>query len=260
MPRQARKQSSSGIYHIMLRGTNRQTLFYNDKDCRTFIKYLKAIKAESPFILYAYCLMKNHVHLLIRESETPLETIMKRIGIKYARYFNSRYKRCGHVFQDRFKSENVEDERYFQTVYRYILRNPAKAGICAEPGDYRWNSYGELFQSSTWIDNDLIFSMMGKKDLISFINAENEDRCMDNDDIKKVKSEEARKLIQNKCAGVEFDDLPDYEQDRLICFLLEHGCSGVLIREELHITDYRFRAARRSGDGSSTDEEPSLNG
>lgn len=245
MPRQARKKSSTNIYHIMLRGINRQEIFLDDRDRRHFIKYVKQVKKESPFILYAYCLMKNHVHLLIKESEVPIETVIKRIAIKYAIYFNGRYERCGHVFQDRFKSENVEDDRYFQTVYRYILRNPVKAGICADPGDYRWSSYGELFQPASWVDNDFILSLIGQKELVSFIYKENEDLCMDNDNIMNVKCEQMRRIIRERCEKVDFKDLNDDEQDDLICRLLENGFSGVKIRNELHISEYRLRMVRR---------------
>ena len=245
MPRQARKKSSTDIYHVMLRGTNRQDIFFDDKDRRSFIKFVKEIKKESPFILYAYCLMRNHVHLLIRESETPIDIFMKRIGIKYAVYFNSRHNRCGHVFQDRFKSENVEDERYFLTVYRYILRNPVKAGICSEPGDYRWSSYGELFRPVTWIDNNFVLSMIGKKELAAFINMENEDRCMDNDNQRDAEYEKMRQIIKENCERIGFNNLSDNEQNELIRSLLKEGFSGANIRKELHITDYRMRSIRR---------------
>ena len=246
MPRQARTKSSTNIYHIMLRGINRQKIFLDDSDRRHFIKYMKEVKTDSPFILHAYCLMDNHVHLLLKETETPIEIIMKRIGVKYAIYFNIKHSRTGHVFQDRFRSEAVEDDRYFLTVLRYILQNPVKAGICPDPGDYRWSSYMEFFQPNSWVDNEQVISLIGKKELISFICMKNEDLCMDIDEIKKMSAWDAQELIQDKCKGIIFENLSCTEQNELICSLIDCGCTGPQIRDGLHITDHRVRTARKS--------------
>jgi len=243
MPREARKKSYSNIYHIMIRGINRRNIFLDDKDRRVFIKFLKNIKTDSPFLIYAYCLMDNHVHLLLRETSTPLETIMKRIGIKYAAYFNNRYSRSGHLFQDRFKSEGVEDDRYFLTVLRYILRNPVKAGICPEPGDYLWSSYNELFQPNSWVDNEFAITMTGKKDLISFIQMENEDLCMDIDNLKSYRNEKAKELIRQKYKGINYFDLTKDEQEKLVHALYSEGFSGAQICDALNISAYYVRKA-----------------
>ncbi len=246
MPRQARKKSSSNIYHIMLRGINRQNIFLDNRDRRTFIKHLKEIKNDTNFILYAYCLMDNHIHLLLRETEAPLELIIKRIGIKYAAYFNNRYLRCGHLFQDRFRSENVEDDRYFLTVLRYILRNPVKAGICPAPGDYPWSSYGEFFQPNSWIESEPAVSMVGKKELLSFINMENEDLCMDIENIRTYRSDKAKELIRNRYKGIDFSNLSRSEQEDLLHALLLEGFSSSQIRNALDISDHYVRKARLS--------------
>ena len=94
---------------------------------------LKECKEISGFEMYAFCLMTNHVHLLLRETDEPLEVVFKRIGSRYAYWYNNKYQRIGHLFQDRFKSENVEDDAYFLTVLRYIIQNPMKAGMEKEP-------------------------------------------------------------------------------------------------------------------------------
>ncbi len=257
MPRQARTKSSTNIYHIMLRGINRQNIFFDNNDRRSFLKYVKEVKNDSPFLLFAYCLMDNHIHLLMQEDEMPLEIIMKRIGVKYAIHFNNKYSRSGHVFQDRFKSENVEDERYFLTVLRYILQNPVKAGICPEPGDYRWSSYMEFFQPDSWIDNEFAVSMVDRTELISFICMKNEDLCMDIDENIKLSKKEAERIIREKCSSIVFEDLSSSEQNELIGSLIHAGCSGPQIRDNLHITDYRVRVARQMGTVLLR-EEPSL--
>ena len=125
----------------MLRGINRQVIFEDDGDRRYFVSVLGECKEVSGFKLHAFCLMPNHVHLLIEPAEESLEIIFKRLGSRYAVWYNRKYQRVGHLFQDRFRSENVETDTYYKTVLRYILQNPMKAGIETRPGSYRWSSY-----------------------------------------------------------------------------------------------------------------------
>jgi len=111
MSRQAREHSGTGIYHVMLRGINRQDIFEGDEDYRMFIRILSGLFSRPSNDLtsticachiYAYCLMPNHVHLLLREKEWELKEIMKSIASSYVFYFNKKYGRVGHLFQDRF--------------------------------------------------------------------------------------------------------------------------------------------------------------
>lgn len=97
MPRIKRRKSASGIYHVILRGNNRRLLFFDDQDCRQFLKTIEKVREVSGFRLYAYVLMNNHVHLLIGEGEEELSTIFKRICVSYAVYSNSRHDACGHL-------------------------------------------------------------------------------------------------------------------------------------------------------------------
>ena len=129
MPRQARRKSKSGIYHIMLRGINQQQIFEDSEDFEKILQILKDCKAVSEYKLFAYCLMGNHIHLLVQEDKEPIEQVMKRIATRFVYWYNIKYQRVGHLFQDRFKSEPVEDDTYFLTVLRYIHQNPMKAGL-----------------------------------------------------------------------------------------------------------------------------------
>ncbi len=130
MPRQARKSSSTGIYHVMLRGINRQDLFEDDDDYLQFLRSLhllvecydeRGYRIPSFCHFYAYCLMPNHVHLLIQEKTAAIGDIVKRITVSYAYHFNKKYQRNGHLFQDRFRSEPVDDISYFKTLLRYTM-------------------------------------------------------------------------------------------------------------------------------------------
>ena len=138
MPRQARKTSGTGIYHVMLRGINRQDIFEDDEDYMKFLQSLhqlvecydeRGYRVPSLCHFYAYCLMPNHVHLLIQEKTVAIGEIVKRITISYAYHFNKKYQRNGHLFQERFRSEPVDDIGYFKTLLCYIHQNPVHAGL-----------------------------------------------------------------------------------------------------------------------------------
>ena len=153
MGRPLREISPTGIYHVMLRGVNKQRIFEYIEDYQGFLRILdKALhtdtmgqQVDTPnFDLYAYCLMDNHIHFLIGTRSIPLSDIMQRIASSYARFFNYRYHRVGHFFQDRFRSEACLDEAYFFTLLGYIHRNPIEAGICQYPDQYLFSSFNEL--------------------------------------------------------------------------------------------------------------------
>jgi REP element-mobilizing transposase RayT len=126
-----------------MRGVNKQNIFEDDTDKKKFFKVLQFYKDVSNFQIYAYCLMSNHIHLLIREVNEPISISIQRISSSYVRWYNDKYDRCGHLFQERFKSEAVEDDCYFLTVIRYIHQNPVKAGILKDSELYKWSSLNE---------------------------------------------------------------------------------------------------------------------
>jgi REP element-mobilizing transposase RayT len=147
-----RKTSKTGIYHVLIRGINQQRIFEDAADHASFMACLKKVKQLSGFKLYAYCLMDNHVHLLLKEGKEGLSQIFRRLGARYVFRFNWRYQRTGHLFQDRFKSEAVETDAYFITVLLYIYQNPVKAGLCKKSQDYKWGSRRFLGKENGLID------------------------------------------------------------------------------------------------------------
>ena len=124
----------------MLRGNERKDIFIDEEDKGKFIKIVFKKKADDAFKLYAFCIMDNHVHLVIKEQNEPISRIVKKITTSYAYYFNAKYKRVGHLFQDRYKSETIEDEPYLLSVIRYVHNNPEKADITKKE-KYKWSSY-----------------------------------------------------------------------------------------------------------------------
>jgi len=141
MPRQIREKGEFGTYHIIQRGNERKNLFNCDDDKTRFLDTLKKMKEKYNFTIYAYCLMDNHIHLIINDNGNDISKIIKSINISYAYYFNKMYQRCGHLFQDRFKSELIDNDSYLLEVSRYIHNNPVKAEMVNEPSDYKWSSY-----------------------------------------------------------------------------------------------------------------------
>ncbi len=163
MGRVQRRYSASGCYHIMLRGNERKKIFLDDDDHKRFLDILLRKKTETQLLIYAYCLMDNHIHLVVRDNQNEISTIMKGIATSYAMFFNVKYNRVGHVFQDRFKSEPVEDERYLMSVIRYVHNNPVKAKIVENPNQYEWSSYRSYVspQETTMAEVRYILGMIG---------------------------------------------------------------------------------------------------
>ena len=98
MGRTQRKRAESGLYHLLIRGINQQRVFEDDEDCGQFVRVLEQVREPSGFTLLAYCLMGNHVHLLVEEGAEPLGQSVKRLSVRYVMWFNSRYGRTGHLF------------------------------------------------------------------------------------------------------------------------------------------------------------------
>ena len=179
MPRQSRKKSSTGIYHVMLRGINKQDIFEEAEDyvkMKDILMRLNERRDEmgrplpQAYTMYAYCLMSNHIHLLIREREEGIAETIKRLGIGYAAYFNKKYQRSGHLFQDRFRSEPVESMEYFMILLRYIHQNPVKASIVKAVGDYPWSSWREYNDVPVLCDTRTVLNRASLKDLTALVN------------------------------------------------------------------------------------------
>ncbi len=144
MPRQPRRKSYSKVYHCMLRGVNKQDIFFEEKDYLEFQNIIRKTKNNFLYQLYSYVLMPNHIHLEIKEESQKISKIIHSVGTSYANYFNKKYKRKGHLFENRFLSKNVETTHYMLDLVRYIHQNPLKAGI-SKMEQYKWSSYLEYF-------------------------------------------------------------------------------------------------------------------
>lgn len=228
MPRTARKKSVSSIYHVMLRGINRQVIFQDDEDCEKYLQCIADCKVVSGFVLHAYCLMGNHLHLVIQEGKEPLEQIFKRIGVRYVYWYNWKYKRSGHLFQDRFKSEPVNDDAYFLAVLRYIYQNPVKAGLCKEPGEYGWSSFRTLGGAPMISDHSKALELLPLADLQAFVAQPSEELFLDVEMDARLNDQEAATLVKAVCrikTLSDFQQLTAERQAGFIRVLHEKRCS-----------------------------------
>ncbi len=228
MPRAARKKSESGYYHVMLRGIGRQILFEDEEDNERFLTTLQRYRLELGFDLVAYCLMENHVHLLLHDNRDQLDLIMKKIAGSYAYYFNHKYDRSGHLFQDRYGSEAIEDDAYLLTVIRYIHRNPEKAGI-ARARDYRWSSYGAYLKQRAEVDNAWALELIGGPEgFESFMARAVEGNCLDIHEKATMRDEAAREWIcahYKVASGIQLQQWKKKERDAALKELKDIGMS-----------------------------------
>jgi len=247
MPRHARQKSNSAIYHIILRGINRQQIFEDEEDKDRLIETLQTCKDKSGFRLFAYCLMGNHFHLLLKVEKEDLELIVKRIAGSYAYWYNLKYRRIGHLFQDRFKSEAVEDDRYFFAVLRYIHQNPLKAGLCKEIRTYKYSSYGEYIKGhSGMLEIDYVFSMIDKESFVRFNEEITDIKCFDvENEGARLNDSDAMAILQkvSKCSNAsEFQALEIAYRDQ---FLKELRRNGLSIRQISRLTGVSFGIVRK---------------
>ncbi len=164
MPRVPRAKSSTGIYHVTMRGVNQSNIFHDNQDYETFLNYLKYTKDTSGVEIYAYCLMTNHIHLLLKETNEDLGITFRRLGAGFVGWYNVKYERIGHLFQRRYGSEVVESDTYLLMVMRYIHQNPIKAGLARKLMDYPWSSIHEYMKRARICNTQVGLEYFGKTD------------------------------------------------------------------------------------------------
>jgi len=252
MPRTARIKSNTGIYYIMERGINQQNIFSSDDDYERFFNTLAKYCKKSACEIYAYCLMGNHIHLLLKEGQEPLATTMKIIGTSYVYYYNWQYNRKGHLFQDRYKSEPVEDDAYFLTVLRYIHQNPLKAGIVDDLASYPWSSYSEYINKVKLTNISFALKLFNQDqtkamdEFINFHDQPNDDKCLDITEKRDTFSDRTIRQLVFKKYHIELAALPNTKpeiQKKVLKYLKElNGCS---LRQLARLTGLTLHQIRK---------------
>ncbi|MCT4566213.1 MAG: transposase [Maledivibacter sp.] len=251
MPRKAREKSSTGVYHAILRGINRQKIFEDDEDYEKLLETFKDHKEKSGYEIYAYCLMSNHIHLLIKEGKENLGTVFRRIGATYVYWYNWKYNRRGHLFQDRYKSEVVENDKYFLTVNRYIHQNPLKAGMVKKISEYPWSSYREYIEKSGLCDIDVtlnIFSEDREKAIRLFKEfslEENNDKCLEYNQNMRWKDPEAIDFIKGISRVQSPLEIQSFEKEKRNDIIKKCKEKGLSIRQIERLTGISFGVIRR---------------
>ncbi len=244
MPRKARERSNTGIYHTIVRGINRQEIFHEEEDYQKYLATLHRITKECESKLLGYCLMGNHVHLLIHEVDASISAIMKRIGTSYAFWYNWKYERSGHVFQDRFKSEQIENDAYLQTVIRYIHNNPVAAGIVRRPEEYRWSSCKDYYtNNSIFIQTQFILGLFAEeielatRRFIQYMREDTREKCLEAKEAKRASDDKVRQEITGILSGLSISDLQQLDRkdrDQLLRSIKE--IEGSSLRQIARIT------------------------
>lgn len=246
MPRKARHTTSTGIYHVMMRGINHQVIFEDEEDNRFFLDCLfrmgfinddDGIPIAQGCTYYAYCLMGNHFHLLIRERKETIAQTIKRIADAYVYYYNRKYQRSGHLFKERFRSEPVNDMDYFTTLLCYIHQNPVKAGIVASVKDYAYSSWheysGEVFPQAQICHVEAVLRRLPFEELSELVNTPLPEKMgiidIDDEVVRHRLSEEQVKqllaMYSQTSNATEFQQLGRPHQSEIINLLRKQGAS-----------------------------------
>lgn len=229
MSRNARQLSSTDTYHVVIRGADHQLLFEEKKDYQKYLEILQLYEAECQFELYAYCLMPNHIHLLIHSPVTSLGSVFRHVSTTYSSWFNAKYNRTGYLQEGRYFSEPVETEKYLFTVLRYIHQNPIKSGLETVPGEtYPWNSFCDYISGINDIVNiEYILQLLGGPE--SFRSLHQiivEEECLDINTLRKrLPDDVARDIIRTEC---NCETVSDFQK----LTLLERNGNIILLRKK----------------------------
>jgi putative transposase len=164
MARPIRLDYPDTFYHVLSRGNERREIFRDEKDYLRFLDTLGTMVERFKLEIHGYVLMKNHYHLVVRTKEANLSRAIQWLGASYSIWFNRRHQRSGHLFQGRFKSFLIENDRYLTAMCHYIHGNPLRAGLAKRLSDYRWSSYQAYADKSyhlPWLTTDLVLGIYG---------------------------------------------------------------------------------------------------
>lgn len=156
------------LHHVMIRGIERGSIVRDDTDRSEFLKRMGTLAKQSSTSIYAFALMNNHAHILLKSGTEGLSSYMRRLLSGYAQYFNLRHKRVGHLFQNRYKSIICEEEAYFDKLVAYILLNPLRAGVVdtlQQLASYPWSGHAVLMGTVKydWMEGDYVLQFFGRR-------------------------------------------------------------------------------------------------
>jgi putative transposase len=165
MARKPRISFPGALHHIIVRGNHKEKVFLYDNDRNKFVELFREYHDRYLFKCYAYVLMPNHIHLLLEEGDTPLSKVMQGINQSYTQYFNTKYKKVGHLFQGRYKTILCDKDRYLIILVRYIHLNPVHAKLVSHPKDFKWSSHNAYLcgENESFIETEFVLSLFSLK-------------------------------------------------------------------------------------------------
>lgn len=201
MPRKPRIEYAGALYHVIVRGNQKQKIFKDTPDYQKYLQVVTSYKQRHHFYLYAYVLMSNHIHLLIEAQAIPLSKSLQGINQSYTMYFNRTYHTVGHLFQGRYRAILCEREGYLLALIKYIHHNPVRAKMIEDPHRYKWSSdhqYRLRTGNDALIDSDMALRMFSenlsraRRQYIEFM-----------DDGVTVKKQDVYAIIDSRLLGDE---------------------------------------------------------
>lgn len=224
MARPLRIEYEGAFYHVFSRGNKKQPIFHTARDRHTFLKTLERMSERFDVTIFAYVLMNNHYHLLLRTNYANLSKSMHWLGTTYTTNFNLANSQTGHLFQGRFKSIVVENESYLLRLSYYIHRNPLRAGLSKRLADYKWSTYPVYAYNRrcpSWLDTRLILSQFTPSDDVhkayrEKVQVYSKEKISTVEDIKHGvicgSSKFVDRIKEKYLSGRELHDVPDYKR------------------------------------------------
>ena len=163
MARKPREEFPGAVHHVFARGNRKQKIFLCDTDRRLYLDLLAQVVARTRWRCFGYCLMANHVHVLVETTDPNLGAGMQRLHGMYGQMFNREHRHSGHLFQGRFGSVLMRSDEQLLHTARYIVRNPVEAGLCDGPGEWAWSSHAATLgdASPRWLDTERLLAYFG---------------------------------------------------------------------------------------------------
>lgn len=220
-----RIQNETGYYHITGRGNGKQIIFNDDDDYLRYLNFLAKYNQNLSIEILAYCLMSNHIHLLIYDPEFNMNKLFRKVHSMYSRSFNYKYERTGNLFQGRFNSKSIDNDKQLFAALRYVLLNPEEAGFC-KASDYKWSSYKLYGHRGSKLNTKRIEELIGSvNDFENLVNSKDVDTKYRPNDIEEnyLKNKMLKKFNMN--VSTVAVSLPKKRRDEIILFLNSIGAS-----------------------------------
>ncbi len=250
MPRNARKNLCSQFFHVMVQGLNKEYIFEKEIDIKVYLRYLKEKLEGKNLQMIAYCIMNNHAHFLIQtEDVKEISKLMSQVNTKYAIFYNKKYDRCGFVFRNRYKSEEIMTYAHLLACIEYIHNNPVKAKMCEAKADYPYSSFGEYKGQQEVLLNITAIAEIFKGYGISLEDALRENyklyrflEDVERQDKEKVKEDVLREFCQKRNMGNKEDIVTNdkYFRELVSILYIEYRFTQKEIAEMLGVSKFKI--------------------